>query len=225
MQYLGGKSRVAKTLIALMEPCGGPFVDLCCGGLSVSVAAARAGFGPITCVDANAALICTYRAVQSGWVPPDTLSESEYARLKAANDPTDPLTAFAAIGCSFGGKWWGGYARQPGYNFAAGAKKRLASNIEILRAAEFVCADILTYAPSANRATVYADPPYAGTTGYLCRLDHARFWERMRKLAAVGHRVHVSEFRAPEDFREIWTKPMTQGKLAKPGAIDKLFTL
>lgn len=46
-------------------------------------------------------------------------------------------------------------------------------------------------------ATVYCDPPYAGTTGYLHDFDHKRFFDWLR------HRdfpVFVSEYSMPDDF-------------------------
>lgn len=46
-------------------------------------------------------------------------------------------------------------------------------------------------------ATVYCDPPYAGTTGYLHDFDHKRFFDWLR------HRdfpVFVSEYFMPDDF-------------------------
>ena len=46
-------------------------------------------------------------------------------------------------------------------------------------------------------ATVYCDPPYAGTTGYLHDFDHERFFDWLR------HRdfpVFVSEYFMPDDF-------------------------
>lgn len=47
-------------------------------------------------------------------------------------------------------------------------------------------------------AVVYADPPYAGTTGYgREKFDSARFWDYVRRSPAL---VVVSELSAPPDF-------------------------
>lgn len=51
---------------------------------------------------------------------------------------------------------------------------------------------------------VYADPPYAGTTGYDGReFDHEAFWEWVRTR---DYPVYVSEYKAPSDFTSIWSK-------------------
>ncbi len=103
MQYLGGKTRLAKEIAAHLEALAAPInatiEDRFCGALSVAAAIKHR---PLICSDANAALICTLRAVQGGWVPPLDLSEEAYRELKQRNDSSDPLTAFAASGCSFG---------------------------------------------------------------------------------------------------------------------------
>lgn len=225
MQYLGGKSRVAKCLIAAMGKAEGRFTDLGCGGLSVSVAAARAGYSEIVCVDSNAALIAMYRAAQSGWEPPPAISEADYAAIRQRGDPADPVTAFAAIAASFGGKWWGGYARcNRGFNYVGAGRRRVMANMDALRSASFVCADMTDYLPE-GKGTVYADPPYLGTTEYAFSVDHGRLWRHLRKLGAMGNRVFVSEFSAPCDFRPIWVKSMPIGNLARLGSIDKLHML
>ena len=61
--------------------------------------------------DVNRPLITMYKALQDGWIPPSTVTEEMYAEYKGIQDAEDPLTAFIGIGCSFSGKWFGGYAR------------------------------------------------------------------------------------------------------------------
>ena len=52
-------------------------------------------------------------------------------------------------------------------------------------------------------ATVYADPPYAGTNGYGAGFDNAAFWEWARSRPFP---VFVSEYKAPDDFLPVWGK-------------------
>lgn len=62
--------------------------------------------------DSNKYLIAMFRAVQNGWVPPDEISEEKYKFLMyRQNDIDEALIAFVGIGCSYSGKWFGGYAR------------------------------------------------------------------------------------------------------------------
>lgn len=83
MQYLGGKSKIAKWLCAAIAPVrrGREFWEPFCGGLSVSVALSESGPGLVS--DANHALIALYRAVAAGWDPPSTVSEDDYKRARA----------------------------------------------------------------------------------------------------------------------------------------------
>lgn len=108
MQYFGGKSRISKKIAEIVNKKRGGlgFWDPFCGGLSVSLS--LGGRGLIT--DVHLPLISLYKAVANGWVPPTSLSEDEYQGCKLLED-TDPLKAFAGYACSFGGKWFGGYAR------------------------------------------------------------------------------------------------------------------
>lgn len=56
------------------------------------------------------------------------------------------------------------------------------------------------------QSIVYCDPPYFGTTDYKDKFDHSIFWDWVRALANDGHKVYVSEYQAPNDFKCIWSK-------------------
>ena len=200
MQYLGGKSRIAKRIAAHLEALAAPgalIEDRFCGGLSVAAAIKHR---PLRVADANAALVCTLRAVQDGWVPPESLSEAEYAVLKATRDPTDPLTAFAAAGCSFGAKWWGGYARAKMHpqGYAGFASRSLRRKVGALAG---ICVECTDYREPVQVAgsIVYLDPPYADAVGYPgCEeFDHAEFWTTAEQWARGNVTVRVSEYSAP----------------------------
>ena len=210
MRYLGGKTRIAKRLAEQInrfrEP-GAPFWDPFCGGLSMAVA--LGGEGLVS--DAHPALIAVYRAVAAGWDPPKTLTESEWRAAKELPD-SDPLKAFAGFGCSFGGKWFGGYAAPaPEYfynanskprldgssregeriapkDFADEARRALLRDVPTLttRGCVFDCVDFLSITPVDLGALLYLDPPYRNTTGYSLPFDHDAFDVRAREWAAAG---------------------------------------
>lgn len=55
-------------------------------------------------------------------------------------------------------------------------------------------------------AVIYADPPYQAEPAtsrnyYRVRFDHEAFFNWCRDKARAGHRVYISEYRAPDDFR------------------------
>lgn len=205
MQYLGGKSRVCKALAAVVNTARGPreFWDPFCGGLSMSVA--LGGRGLIS--DANVALVSLYQAIATGWDPPEHVTEAEYQAARVLPD-TDPRKAFCGFGCSFGGKWFAGYARQAkGYNYAKGARTALLKQIPALlaRGCRFLCVDFLDVEPRPTSSVLYLDPPYLGTTGYgaIGRFDHERFCSRVAGWSRFTD-VFVSEYHLPWG-RVVWS--------------------
>lgn len=168
-------------------------------------------------------LIELYKAVQGGWVPPDSLSEEEYRHVREHKDEDRAMTAFVGFGCSFGGKWFGGYGRHSAKAKGEGegtevsrslceqSKAALMRDIGILKDAEFLCLDYRNV-PLPEGCLVYADPPYRGRMqayGLKEKFDSDAFWDWARE-ASRNHRVYVSELEAPDDFRCIWEKPVTR---------------
>ena len=172
--------------------------------------------------DANPWLMCMWQAVMDGWTPPDAVTEEQYADLKARK-PLEPITAFVGFGCSFGGKWFGGYARDGrGHNYAGIAARSVAKKAAGFGAATLTCGpyDVVTIPPNA---VIYCDPPYAETTdGYAtARFDSELFWSRVRNAERNGHPVFVSEYTAPSDFDVVaeFKKKVTMDK--RNGYADK----
>ena len=213
MQYLGGKSTIAKQLAAHLEPLvlpGGRMLDKFAGGFSVS-AAIRAR--PLIASDLNQAVVTTMQCAQLGWRAPLRLTESEYAALKLRDDPRDPLTAFAAAGCSFGGKWWGGYARNNrGNDFVGAASRSIARKAKALVGVTICCEDYREREP-APEDCAYLDPPYRDSVGYLDAIDRAEFWRTARAWAIAGTAVRVSEYEAPDG----WEIALQFGKIQRLG--------
>ena len=112
LYYVGNKRRIAKPISAYLESirAGREFWEPFCGGLGITAVMS----GPRVASDISEPLITLYKALQQGWDPPEVLTREEYAQLKKRQDPYDPLTAFAGFGCSFGGKWFGGYGVRRG---------------------------------------------------------------------------------------------------------------
>lgn len=221
MRYLGGKSRIAKEIAAVVAPRGywwEPF----CGGLSVSVQLAK--YGPGLVSDACLPLISLYQAVREGWDPPATLSKGEWQAAKLLPD-TDPLKAFAGFGCSFGAKWFGGYTPSGSprvMNTAKGPQAIVNDNPRATRAAllrdvptlanclilnrDFFAVD--PWASPAQPECIYADPPYEGTTSYSAVdvFDSRRFWLYCQAWSARGVRVFVSEYACSVACDVVWEK-------------------
>ena len=58
-----------------------------------------------------------------------------------------------------------------------------------------------------NPCVAYASRVCA--TGYTCGLNHDEFWQWCRERVYDGHKVYISEYRAPEDFVKIWALSVT----------------
>lgn len=227
MQYLGGKHRLAKKLVAAIRAEVGdlevwePF----CGGLSMTVEFAKTSRG--TASDAHPALMSLYAACRAGWDPPESVSEEEYKAAKTLPD-SDPFKAFVGFGCFFGGKWFGGYARSgPIRSYAAASSRALVRQLAATSHWNFECGSFFDLTPFPAKGLIYCDPPYAGTTGYSQgAFPHAAFWTRCQEWAALGVPVYVSEFSCPVPHRAVLEIPRTKAVSGSTGTcVDKLFAL
>lgn len=247
MQYMGGKSRISRSIAEIINAVSGRkiqnratpipnikrigggqvFVSLFCG--SCSVESKVTGFQRMILNDRHEYLIALLKGVQGGYELPDAITETEYQYIRQNKSEDPVLTGFVGFGCSFGGKWFGGYARNKGgTNYAAQSKKSLLKDMATLTDAEFVCGDYRTL-PIPYGAVIYADPPYEGTTGYSGdKFDSNDFWIAMRLLADTGHTVFISEQTAPDDFICVWEKPFMRtldvNKQNQFQITEKLFT-
>lgn len=230
MQYLGGKSRIAKQLAEVIDRYRRPgqlVWDAFCGGLSMSVALSKNG--PVWSTDACVPLISLYQAVQNGWDPPTAISLEEYRAAKALPD-SDPMKAFCGFGCSFGGKWfggWGGPSKHHPTGLAIYTRNSLMTHGV---PGTLACVDFLAIEPQPTAALLYLDPPYSGTTGYTGALpfDHEQFVERVRGWARHTH-VFVSEYAFPigECVFERASKTKVNGGMSGKAldAVERLYHL
>jgi DNA adenine methylase len=155
--------------------------------------------------DVNRYLISLLAAVRDGWEPPEFVSELEYKSAKSSED--EVYKAFVGFLCSFGSKWFGGYARNKvGTNYAKTGRNALLKQAPHLKDIDFVCS---TYDELLipDGSIIYCDPPYAGTTKYgTGGFDHDKFWEWCEYKSIQGHDVYVSEYSAPDHWECVWQK-------------------
>jgi DNA adenine methylase len=220
MRYLGGKARIGKQIAEVIQQFNPvhyhePMAGMYSVGKYIQCQKRTAG-------DINLDLILLLQAIQQGWIPPD-VSEAQYIALRS--DISSPLRGFAGFGCSFYGKFFGGYARdKQGSNYAAISRRSLMKLAPMIQGVEFRWEKY-----QYNGADViYCDPPYLGTTNYSCGgFDHDQFWEWVR-ATSLGAVVLVSEYEAPPDFTVIWEKSVTTSMRGKEGnfrRVEKLFRL
>lgn len=207
MRYLGGKSKIAKQIAEIINNSTGggtTFVSLFCGSCVIE---SLINADKKILNDKHEYLIAMYKALQNGYELPENLTKEEYYNIKANKDNDKALAGFVGFGCSFGGKWFGGYAKnRVGRNYCLEAKKHTMKLWNGIKNAEFVCKDYREVEIPAN-AIIYADPPYMNTTQYSNskNFDYNEFWDYMRQLSK-DHIVFISEENAPEDFKCVWSK-------------------
>lgn len=234
MLYLGGKGRIggqiAETILAntnrrsvLLEPFLG-------GGNSFEHLAPH--FANTMAGDLHEDLMLMWQAAREGWIPPDVVSEEEYLRLR--NEAPSALRGFVGFGCSFGGKWWGGYARNAKIRKAGHRPRNYAgeSSRAVIRTSRMMQTTTLRRAAFdewdvPTDAVVYADPPYDRTTGYRVSFDRERFWSVMKSWSLSGARVFVSEYAAPTGWIPIWSRETREAMFTnRPGTkTENLFVL
>jgi DNA adenine methylase len=233
MQYFGGKFRIRRQIAELinsynpvlyLEPfCGSAWVaELVEAQLRV-------------CCDLNSDLVAMWQAVQYGWEPPGEITQEQYYEIKAMPSP-NPLKAFAGFGCSFAGKYFGGYARGHGAD-AKTAKSQLNKRMyakteksQGLKDVHFNCVDYEAAITLYDPDIVYCDPPYKGTTKFygLPEFDHSRFWDVMYE-ESYKRVVLISEYEAPKEFEAVLSIPTKTEIRSSAGEriprVEKVFKL
>lgn len=205
MQYFGGKSRIKNHIVHYLESIrlnNQIYIEPFVGGGSIisSMSGERYGY------DKHPYLIAMYKELQKGWIPPTNLTKEEYEKAKNG-EYEDYLTGFIGFGCSFAGKWFGGYAKNKrGDNFCLNSHNAILRKMKTMQEIQFECKDYRELNPKG--ALIYCDPPYQGTTQYgkiVGEFDSNEFWNKVKNWSKENT-VVVSEYDAPEDFITVWQK-------------------
>ena len=200
MQYFGGKAKIAKELSVVLNNYlignDKPFIDAFCGSCNV-----------ISKIDSNRIriandkhkeLIAVWQWVKEKGVDrlPTDVSKELYYYIKTSTTTPDWLKGFVGFGCSFAGKWWGGYGEcKRGYNYAKGSANSLARKMVGLKDVTFVCGDYFDIVIPPTPSIIYCDIPYKNTTGYSNgTFNHEAFYAWAYSMKALGHIVLVSEY-------------------------------
>lgn len=246
MKYVGSKNRHAKEIWeAISKEVGSilsskyeNYVEPFVGGANMIDKVPKLLFAGVYGADVNEHLIELLKAVQEGWLPPETMTEEEYQGLKRDSKLPMPknhmaMIAFAGIGCSYSGKWFGGYARGNDANgvprnYAKESRDNLLKQASNLKGITFIHSSYEALTLPINGASIiYCDPPYMNTTRYAEKIEHDRFWQWCDMQIERGHKVFVSEYNAPEGWRCIWSKEVNNSLTKDTGCkqgVEKLFT-
>jgi len=222
---MGSKNRIAKHILPIMlaeRKQGQWWVEPFVGGANMidKVEGNRMGN------DSNEFLIALLIAMRDGYIPPTDISKELYYAIKSrpADYPKE-LVGFVGFLCSFGGKWFGGYAfNKKGNNYAERGSRCIVKQAKNLDGVVFKFGSYLELEIPEN-SLIYCDPPYADTCKYKDDFNHDIFWNWCRTQAKRGHTIFISEYSAPNDFvcvKEIQHKTILDKNSQYP-RIEKLF--
>jgi DNA adenine methylase len=227
MQYFGGKQRIAKPLSEFLNDQikpGGIFVDLFCGSCNV-VSNIRQDVIRIA-NDKNEYLIAMWQELQNGFKLPTEVSEEVYQRVKAMPSDTrvqKATKAFVGFGCSFGGKWWKGYARGgEGRNYAENAHNSTMKKASKLKDVTFHNKSFEDFVLPEG-AIVYCDIPYKGTTQYSAvgGFPHELFYAWAKKQTHCTLLVSEYKHNVPEGGAIVWEYKSKKDIRNKGGAQEE----
>jgi len=238
MKYMGSKARIAKQILPIILKDRNPaqwYVEPFVGGANMidKVDGLRLG------ADSNAWVVRALEFIRDGEPPKNNneFTEDDYNecyRLAKGEIPVSlkdkGLIGFALIAYSFGAKWCGGWSR--GKNSRGGQRDYVAEQYRAavkqkpkLNGVYFTHSryDELSF---PDNSIIYCDPPYANTTKYKDDFNHSDFWQWCRARTKDGHKLFVSEYTAPEDFKCVWRQELNVSVSRKGGhkkAVEKLF--
>ena len=228
MKYMGSKNRIAKHILPIMlkdRKEGQYWVEPFVGGANMidKVAGNRIGG------DLNPYLIEALIAIRDCLceLPRNNreFTESDYKELRKSDNYQ--YKGYAGFAFSYSGKWLGGWCRdkeqkrdyvQESYKNALNQNPKLKG----IKLVESSYQDLVI--PPNSR--IYCDPPYKGATEYKDKFNHDDFWQWCRDKEAEGHKVYISEYNAPEDFRCIWEKEIVSSLTKNTGSkrgIERLY--
>ena len=222
MKYLGGKVRLRKHIAPILREYlhdMNGYIEPFVGGAAVMEVISH----PIRIgCDIHQDLIQMWQALQRGWEPPKIVTEEDYKAARDSDSFPPHLRAFIGFCCSFGGKWFAGYARNSlNHNYALSGYNALMRSIDNLRDVSFQVQDYRDL--KAANSLIYCDPPYSDTTGYKSTkaFNHSEFWDWASDMSK-DNIVVVSEQTAPSSFKSIWTKELKRS-LGRKRAVEQLF--
>lgn len=227
MVYVGSKSRLSKYIVPILQKYIDinnvtTYIEPFVGGANI--------IDKINCenrigYDIHEGLIGIFNAVKNGFIPPSTITETEYNNAKKGLI-SEPLRSYIGFQGSYATKYWGGFARgfkadgitpRDIYNERTrNFKKQIPNLLDI----HFEVKNFLDI--NTENSLIYCDPPYKNTTEYSTGgFNHNLFWNWVKNLSNKNI-VIVSEFQAPTEFKSIWEKERNCSLDKDTGAVKKI---
>ncbi|EOS9394193.1 DNA adenine methylase [Yersinia enterocolitica] len=212
MKFMGSKSKIAKHIIPIITKNIGDrtYVEPFAGGMNVVDKINVSG--RVIAADIHPQLISMWNALQSGWIPPASVSRDDYYRCKDGHE-SRYMVGWVGFNASYCGRYFEGYAGQVETetglvrDYYDEARRNVLTQIESLKKVEFINSSYLDL-DIPNNSVIYCDPPYKATKKYRYNIDHEQFWQWAREKS-VNNDVYISEYEAPPDFVCVWQKEVS----------------
>lgn len=206
MRYMGSKRLLAKYLLPIIlknRQAGQYYVEPFAGGMNIIDKVD----GNRIANDSNSYVIAMFKAVVAGWEPPIEINAETHKHIRQNKTEYPPhLVGFVLIGCSFGGDWYGGFARSSdNRNYCLEARRAVLKQAEKLVGVNFVTGSYLDL-EIPKKSIIYCDPPYKHTKKYKDTLDYNLFYTWCKEKREQGHIIFISEFSMPDEFTCVWEK-------------------
>ncbi len=221
MQYFGGKAKISKPLSVFLNSQlkdEMSFYDLFAGSCNVisKIDGNRSRYAN----DMHKELIAMWQYVLDGGELPTEITAAQYQEIKQSETTPDWLKAFVGFGCSFAGKWWGGYAKcKLGTNYASQARNSTLKKAATMQGVILTNGSYKDVVPEPN-SMLYCDIPYRNTTGYSTgSFNHDEFYSWAVGMSHLGHTVLVSEYlhNLPDGWRVVWQHESKKGVRDRQG--------
>lgn len=234
MKYMGSKARHAKELLPIIlrdHTTDMWYIEPFVGGANIidkvptEIAPKRLG------CDVHEYLIAMWQAVSKGWIPPNNITEEQYNYIRRNKEKyPKELVGYVGFALSYSGKWFGGWRRDSKgkRNYVEESFKNANKQFPNLVGVHFQKKSVFDIDLSrCGKATIYCDPPYAGTTKYKDDFNHEMFYDWCITRRKEGHNIFISEYYMPEDsFECIWSKEVNSSLTKNTGSkkgVEKLF--
>lgn len=217
MKYMGSKNRISNEILPIIlknRTLNQYYVEPFCGGLGTFDKVS----GNRIANDNNKYLIAMWKGLQENRIRPYDIPKDLYSKARTEfNNGTniefdDFMIGWIGFMGSFNGRFFdGGYSgKTDKRNYIDEQIRNTEKQIPLIRGAEFHSFDY-DKLKFPDNSLIYCDIPYKNTKQYSTskNFDHSKFWEWCRVMTINGHTVFISEYDAPDDFRCVWSKVIT----------------
>ena len=214
MKYMGSKNRIAKYILPIMLTGRKPdqyWVEPFVGGANMidKVTGNRIG------ADLNEYVIALLKKMSKEEFSAPMINKDTYKMIKNDKEQFEKwVVGYAGTQLSFGSTWFGSYRRDNKgiRNYCLEAQNNVNKQAGSLKSVIFTSCSYQDLVIPPN-SIIYCDPPYdtEATKGkYKDSFEHKDFWQWCRDKEVEGHKVFISEYNAPKDFKCIYQKEITQ---------------